>query len=75
MKYACVLQHNEEDCGAACLATTRQALRTHLLHSAAFAEAVGTGQAPRYNFARVCRRGSETLGFDARPVKGSTRTD
>ena len=69
MKYACVLQHNEEDCGAACLATIAKHYgRTFSISR--IREAVGTGQLGTTLLG--LRRGSETLGFDARPVKAST---
>lgn len=68
MKYAHVLQHSEEDCGAACLATIAKHYgRTFTLNRVR--EAVGTGQ-----FGTTLlglKRGAETLGFNARPVKTS----
>jgi len=68
MKYQFVKQHSEEDCGAACLAAiTKYYGRTFTLSR--IREAVGTGQ-----FGTTLlglRRGAETLGFNARPVKTS----
>ncbi|MBE9050363.1 peptidase domain-containing ABC transporter [Nostocales cyanobacterium LEGE 11386] len=68
MKYQFVRQHSEEDCGAACLAAISQYHgRTFTLSH--IREAVGTGQ-----FGTTLlglRRGAETLGFNARPVKTS----
>lgn len=68
MKYQTVLQHSEEDCGAACLATVAK----H--HGRTFAigrvrEAVGTGA--RGTSLLGLRRGAETLGFNARQVKAT----
>ncbi|MDB9373641.1 peptidase domain-containing ABC transporter [Nodularia sphaerocarpa] len=68
MKYQFVRQHSEEDCGAACLAAIskyhgRNFTLSHIR------EVVGTGQ-----FGTTLlglRRGAETLGFNARPVKTS----
>ncbi|ARV61036.1 ABC transporter ATP-binding protein [Nostocales cyanobacterium HT-58-2] len=68
MKYAHVLQHSEEDCGAACLATiARHYGRTFTLNR--IREAVGTGQSGTTLLG--LKRGAETLGFNARPVKTS----
>jgi ATP-binding cassette subfamily C protein len=68
MKYQFVKQHSEEDCGAACLAAvSRYYGRTFTLSR--IREAVGTGQ-----FGTTLlglKRGAETLGFNARPVKTS----
>ncbi|MBW4555818.1 MAG: peptidase domain-containing ABC transporter [Trichormus sp. ATA11-4-KO1] len=68
MKYQFVRQHSEEDCGAACLAAiSKYHGRTFTLSH--IREAVGTGQ-----FGTTLlglRRGAETLGFNARPVKTS----
>ena len=68
MKYACVEQHSEEDCGAACLATIAKHYGSTLSISR-IREAVGTGQLGTTLLG--LRRGAETLGFDARPVKAS----
>ncbi|QSJ14332.1 peptidase domain-containing ABC transporter [Nostoc sp. UHCC 0702] len=68
MKYQFVKQHSEEDCGAACLAAVSKYYgRTFTLSR--IREAVGTGQ-----FGTTLlglKRGAETLGFNARPVKTS----
>ncbi|MCP6757875.1 MAG: peptidase domain-containing ABC transporter [Fischerella sp. CENA71] len=68
MKYAHVLQHNKEDCGAACLAAiTKYYGRNFTLNH--IREVVGTGQ-----FGTTLlglKRGAERLGFNARPVKSS----
>lgn len=68
MKYIYVAQHSEEDCGAACLASIAKHYgRTLTLNHVR--EAVGTGQ-----FGTTLlglKRGAETLGFNARPVKTS----
>ena len=68
MKYQTVLQHSEEDCGAACLATVAK----H--HGRTFAisrvrEAVGTGS--RGTSLLGLRRGAEALGFNARQVRAT----
>ncbi|BAY08379.1 peptidase domain-containing ABC transporter [Calothrix sp. NIES-2098] len=68
MKYPHVEQHSEEDCGAACLASIAKHYgRNFTLNH--IREAVGTGQ-----FGTTLlglKRGAETLGFNARPVKTS----
>ncbi len=68
MKYHSVLQHTEEDCGAACLATVAK------YHGRTFAlnrvrAAVGTGS--RGTTLLGLRRGAEALGFNARQVQAS----
>ncbi|NEP18925.1 MAG: peptidase domain-containing ABC transporter [Leptolyngbya sp. SIO4C1] len=68
MKYQTVLQHSEEDCGAACLATVAK----H--HGRTFAvsrvrEVVGTGA--RGTSLLGLSRGAEALGFNARQVKAT----
>jgi ATP-binding cassette, subfamily C, bacterial len=69
MKYAYVLQHSEEDCGAACLATiSKHYGRTFTLNH--IREAVGTGQLGTTLLG--LKRGAETLGFNARPVRTSS---
>lgn len=70
MRYQSVLQHSEEDCGAACLATVAK----H--HGRTFAisrvrEAVGTGS--RGTTLLGLSRGAEALGFNARRVKASSQ--
>lgn len=69
MKYQCILQHSEEDCGAACLATVAKHYgRTLSLNQVR--EAVGTGQLGTSLLG--LRRGAEALGFNARAVKTSS---
>ncbi|GAX39521.1 ABC transporter ATP-binding protein [Tolypothrix sp. NIES-4075] len=68
MKYSHVPQHSEEDCGAACLASIAKYYgRTFTLNH--IREAVGTGQLGTTLLG--LKRGAETLGFNARPVKTS----
>ncbi|GAA6615139.1 cysteine peptidase family C39 domain-containing protein [Scytonema sp. NUACC26] len=68
MKYPHVLQQSEEDCGAACLASIAKYYgRTFTLNH--IREVVGTGQLGTTLLG--LRRGAETLGFNARPVKTS----
>ena len=68
MKYSSVLQHSEEDCGAACLATIAKHYgRTLPINRAR--EVIGTGQLGTTLLG--LRRGAETLGFYARAVKAS----
>lgn len=68
MKYPHVEQHSEEDCGAACLASISKYYgRTFTLSH--IREAVGTGQLGTTLLG--LKRGAETLGFNARPVKTS----
>lgn len=68
MRYSLVLQHSEEDCGAACLASVakhygRQFTLTRTR------EAVGTGQLGTTLLG--LRRGTEALGFHARSAVAS----
>lgn len=68
MKYPHVLQHSEEDCGAACLAT----IAKHYGQTISLAktrEAVGTGQ--RGTTLLGLKQGAEALGFNARSVRTS----
>lgn len=66
MKYCNIPQHNEEDCGAACLATIAKHYgRTFTLNHVR--EAVGTGQLGTTLLGLI--RGAEALGFNARGVK------
>ncbi|NEQ23257.1 MAG: peptidase domain-containing ABC transporter [Microcoleus sp. SIO2G3] len=68
MKYPCIQQHSEEDCGAACLATVAKSYgRTFTISRVR--EAVGTGQLGTTLLG--LRRGAETLGFNARSVKAT----
>lgn len=70
MKYQCVLQHSEEDCGAACLATAAKHYgRTFTLSR--IREAVGTGS--QGTTLLGLRRGAEALGFNSRQVKASAQ--
>ena len=67
-KYPIVLQHNEEDCGAACLATiTKYYKRTFTISR--IRETVGTGQ--QGTTILGLRRGAEELGFNASAGKAS----
>lgn len=69
MKYQSVLQHSEEDCGAASLATVSKHYgRTFAMNRVR--EAVGTGS--RGTTLLGLRRGAETLGFHARQVQATT---
>jgi ABC-type bacteriocin/lantibiotic exporter with double-glycine peptidase domain len=68
MKYQTVLQHSEEDCGAACLATVAKHYgRTFAINRAR--EAVGTGT--RGTTLLGLSRGAEALGFNTRQVRAS----
>ncbi|MGV2829370.1 peptidase domain-containing ABC transporter [Myxosarcina sp. GI1(2024)] len=70
MKYQTVLQHSEEDCGAVCLATVAKHYgRTFAINR--IREIVGTGQ--RGTTLLGLRRGAETLGFNVRQVKITSR--
>lgn len=67
-KYASVLQHSEEDCGAACVATIAKHYKRNL-NINRIRESVGTGQ--QGTTLLGLRQGAETLGFNARTVKAS----
>ncbi|MEH2247766.1 peptidase domain-containing ABC transporter [Nostoc sp.] len=70
MKYQVILQHSEEDCGAASLAT----IAKHYGHTFTLnrvREAVGTGS--RGTSLLGLKRGAEVLGFNARQVKATTQ--
>jgi ATP-binding cassette, subfamily C, bacterial len=67
-KYISVLQHSEEDCGAACLATIAKHYKRNL-NINRIREVVGTGQ--QGTTLLGLRQGAETLGFNARTVKAS----
>lgn len=68
MKYQIVLQHSEEDCGAACIATIAKHYgRTFTLNRVR--EAVSTGS--QGTSLLGLKRGAETLGFNARQVKAT----
>ena len=68
MKYQSVLQHSEEDCGAACLATIAKnyGCSFSLNH---MREVVGTGQLGTTLLG--LRRGAEALGFNAHAVQAT----
>ncbi|MBK1990274.1 peptidase domain-containing ABC transporter [Sphaerospermopsis aphanizomenoides BCCUSP55] len=68
MKLQFVKQHSEEDCGAACLAAIAK-YYGHNFTLSRIREAVGTGQSGTTLLG--LRRGAETLGFKANPVKTS----
>ena len=68
MKYQSVLQHSEEDCGAACLATVAKHYgRSFSLNH--MREVVGTGQLGTTLLG--LRRGAEALGFNAHAVQAT----
>ncbi|NJR47664.1 MAG: peptidase domain-containing ABC transporter [Hyellaceae cyanobacterium CSU_1_1] len=69
MKHPIVLQHSEEDCGAACLATVAKHYgRTFAISRVR--EAVGTGA--RGTTLLGLNRGAEAFGFNVRQVKATT---
>jgi ABC-type bacteriocin/lantibiotic exporter with double-glycine peptidase domain len=69
MSYSCILQHSEEDCGAACLATIAKHYgRTFTLTR--MREAVGTGS--RGTSLLGLRRGAEAVGFHARQAQATS---
>lgn len=71
MKYQNVLQHSEEDCGAACLATIAKHYgRTFAISH--IREVVGTGQLGTTLLG--LKRGSEALGFNAQGARALTET-
>lgn len=68
MKYECIVQSSEEDCGAACLTS----IAKHYGRSFTIArvrEAVGTSR--RGSTLLGIRRGAESLGFNARAIQAS----
>ena len=68
MKYPIVLQHNEEDCGAACLvAIAKYYGRLFSLSRARAVSGTGTLGTTLLNL----KQGAKTLGFEARGVKAS----
>jgi ABC-type bacteriocin/lantibiotic exporter with double-glycine peptidase domain len=70
MRYPIVLQHNLEDCGAACLATVAKYYgRTLTLTRAR--EAVGTGS--RGTSLLGLSRGADALGFHTRHIKATAQ--
>lgn len=68
MKYPSVLQHSEEDCGAACLATVAKYYKRTLAISYV-RKAVGTKA--RGTTLLGLNRGAEALGFNVRQVKAT----
>jgi ABC-type bacteriocin/lantibiotic exporter with double-glycine peptidase domain len=68
MRYPSVLQHSEEDCGAACLATIAKYYKRTFAISR-MREAVGTGV--KGTTLLGLYRGAETVGFNVRQVKAS----
>ena len=70
MRYQSVLQHSEEDCGAACLATVSKHYGRNFAISRV-REAVGTGS--RGTTLLGLFRGAEVLGFNLRQVKASSQ--
>ncbi|MBR8838065.1 MAG: peptidase domain-containing ABC transporter [Stigonema ocellatum SAG 48.90 = DSM 106950] len=67
-KYSIVLQHSEEDCGAACIATIAKHYGL-ILSISRIREMVGTG---RFGTSLLgLKRGAESLGFQALPVKAT----
>jgi ABC-type bacteriocin/lantibiotic exporter with double-glycine peptidase domain len=71
MKHPIVLQHSEEDCGAACLATVAKYYgRTFSISR--IREAVGTGA--RGTTLLGLNRGAEFFGFNVRQVKATAET-
>jgi ATP-binding cassette, subfamily C, bacterial len=68
MRYAQVLQHDEEDCGAACLASIAKYYGRNLTINRV-REAVGTGQTGTTLLS--LKQGAETLGFNARSARTS----
>lgn len=69
MKYPIVLQHSEEDCGAACLATVAN-FYGHILSISRIREAVGTGSLGTTLLG--LRRGADALGFTAKQVQATS---
>ena len=68
MKYANVLQHSEEDCGAACLASIAKHYGRDFTINR-IREFIGTGQTGTTLLG--LKQGAETLGFNARTAKAS----
>jgi ATP-binding cassette, subfamily C, bacterial len=68
MRFQCILQQSEEDCGAACLASIAK-FYGNTIPLNRTREAVGTGQLGSSLLG--LKRGAETLGFQARMVKTS----
>jgi ATP-binding cassette, subfamily C, bacterial len=68
MRFQCILQHSEEDCGAACLASIAKFYGKPIPLNRT-REAVGTGQLGSSLLG--LKRGAEALGFKARMSKTS----
>ncbi|KYC37718.1 ABC transporter ATP-binding protein [Scytonema hofmannii PCC 7110] len=68
MKYASVLQHSEEDCGAACLASIAKYYGRNFTINR-IRELIGTGQTGTTLLG--LKQGAENLGFNARTAKAS----
>jgi ATP-binding cassette subfamily C protein len=66
----CIRQHNEEDCGAACLATICAHHRAHL-PMGWIRHLVGTSKEGTTLLG--LKRGAEKLGFNAQAAKADTR--
>jgi len=68
MSYSVVLQHTEEDCGAACLATVAK----HFGHDFGLSKSRAAVGTTAFGTTLLgLRRGAETLGFIARAVRAS----
>lgn len=68
MKHQIVIQHSEEDCGAACIATIAKHYgRTFTINR--MREVVGTGQSGTSLLG--LKRGADSLGFNARQVRAT----
>ncbi|MBD2534989.1 peptidase domain-containing ABC transporter [Nostoc flagelliforme FACHB-838] len=68
LKYTCILQHGESDCGAACLASIAKHYGCNLAISH-IREVVGTGQ--QGTTLLGLKRGAEALGFNAQGAKAA----
>ncbi len=68
VKYPCILQHGESDCGVACLASIAKHYERNLGISH-IREVVGTGQ--QGTTLLGLKRGAEALGFNAQGVKAA----
>ena len=69
LKYQVVLQHSEEDCGAACLATIAKFYGQSLTISR-LREFVGTGQ--QGTTLLGLKQGAEAIGLNARSVRAAS---
>jgi ATP-binding cassette subfamily C protein len=68
MKYQCIRQHSQEDCGAACLASISKYYGKDITLNRS-REIVGTGQ--QGTTLLGLKRGADTLGFNTRIVRTS----